>query len=308
MSLDEKKRELSQQNKIAKVAMPDKVVKEIFKELQISEDNLDAVIAKNQLMGESEVHTMLTSYQKGLADVQRIDKETNKAFKNGQESALDAKIGARRIFFDAHDKLKNFIKEHLRAKLDFAADGKDGMLEFKLYTDKFKNNYVYDVPLPASLNNENSRRLLKKVIGLETESGEGKPLLQEAKRQIREVVFTPGQYLDDVGQILLPLHKQMESLAMEYTKMLEKDPTALDARLATLEKQYRNRGQETDRQKQERTQDVGFKNKLDDAMSKFAFRFDSNVGGGTTSSSSTSQPSSSKGANTGKPNTDFFEL
>ena len=308
MSVDEKKRELSQLNKKAKTAMPDKVMKEVFKELSIPEDNLDAVLAKNQLMGESEVHTMLTSYQKELANVQRIDKDVNKAFKAGKVSALDAKVDIRRKFFEAHDKLKDFVKEHLRAKLDFAADGKDGMLEFKLFTDKFKNNYVYDIPLPASLNNENSRRLLKKVIGLETESGEGKLALQDAKRKIREVVFTPGQYLDDVGQILLPLHKKMESLAMEYTKMLEKDPNALDTRLSVLEKQYRTKGQETERSPQpqkQKTQDVGFTNKLDDAMSKFAFRFDSNVGGNSNDTSvSASAPKEPPKA----PNTDFFEL
>ena len=72
-------------------------------------------------------------------------------------------------------------------------------------------------------------------MGLETQFGEGKGLLDDAKKRIRSVVYKPGEYLDEVGFILMPLHEKMEQVALNHLQVLEKNPNALDGRIEALQ-------------------------------------------------------------------------
>lgn len=243
MIADREKQELQELNRESARKIPQKFVSALFEEFGINSadgtrgpNEKAAVAAKNEIAEELEAQELIKAYQKSFADVQETDRAEMKGFRSGNQSSAERMVNVRKWFVEKHKDLYSHVKEQMKAKLDFLADGKDGIKELVLFKDKYRNRYVYDIPVPGPVNNLSARRTLARAMGLETEYGEGREMLREAKQDIRQVVFRPGEYLEEVGFILSPLHEKMEAKAMEYTRMLERDPHALDARIAELER------------------------------------------------------------------------
>ncbi len=237
--------ELTELNRQSAGKVPDKIMEKVFEELGISKDDKDAIVAKEQILEETEGQDIARSYLKAFTNVQHTDREAYSDYKKGLDKAAMNMIHSRKWFMERAEEIHDYLKTRLLAKLDGLSDNKPGLKELILFRDKFKNRYVYDIPLSADANTKENRRKLDRVMGLEIEYGEGKELLSAAKTKIEDIVFKPGEYLDEVAYALMPLHEKMEAKAMEYASLLEKNPNALDARIDNLERDKRDKGKES---------------------------------------------------------------